>query len=530
MTSDEIKKIVENELPLAPDNVTEWIYDECVEHSFLIYKKDRIVCTRCGSEQEIPSGSWAGLHGHKGYICPCCGAESTILSAGRGRKKYRETFRIIIYVSSGRTVWASYWWIDADFEPFGQPKLSRCLKGIYRMDAEKQDYFKCDYNYWTGKEEWSRVEKVRIPGVPRGFYYSYWMKEPAYNNLYVYPYNLSKAFKGTDAKYLTTGKQLSLLEGPTEFHRYLALGLKYKSIELLMKSGFENLAIGKIRDYGSKAFNIRGDNLRKILRLPDRWIRKLRPMNPTNRELEVFQLLTEKEKEVITKPMIKDILHYYRSGYYSDSMTVKLINYRSTIEVYTPFLKWLKYIVSQETAKEEKKYGSNIHGDYLDYITTAEKLGMDITRKKILFPPDLKAAHDQVMEQYKAEENKIRDAAITMNARRIDYQTENLMIIPALTQEQLNQESAKLCHCVKTYGPKLEKGECWIFFIRHTGSPDEPFYTMETGIDGRLVQCRGLHNCNMSDEVHQFTEGFIKKLTAEVSRERREKGLICQTA
>lgn len=530
MTSEEIKEIVTRELPPAPDDVTDWIYNECVQNAFLIYRKDRVVCTRCGEEQEIPRGSWAGLHGVEYKCCPCCNTKATVLSAGRGRKKYRETFRIVIYVSQGRTVWASYWWIDANFEPFGKPHLSRCLKAIYRMDSEKQDYFRCDYDYWTGKEIWSRVEKVRIPGAPRGMYYSGWVKEPAYSSLFVYPHNLRTVFKNTDAKYLTTGKQLSCLGGPEEFHRYLALGLKYKSIELLMKSGFDELALSKIRDCGSNAFNIRGENLRKILRLPDRWIRKLSTINPTNRQLKLFQALTEQEKEVITEPMMRDMLDYYKPGHYSDSLEAKIIHYRADIEQYTPFLKWLKYIITQETAKEKKKYRSNIRGDYLDYISTAEKLGMDITRKRILFPPDLKTAHDETMEQYKAAEDQIRDAAIAMNARRIDYQNGDLVVIPALTQEQLNQESAKLCHCVKTYGSKLEKGECWIFFIRHIDSPDEPFYTMETGTDGRLVQCRGLHNCNMTDEVHQFTEGFIKTLIAEVRKERREKGILCQTA
>lgn len=529
MTSDEIRTLIEKKLPPAPNNITEWIYQECVQKAYLIYSKNKVICTRCGTEQTIPSGSWAGLHGQE-YCCPCCGAEATVLSAGRGRKKYRETFRIVIYVSRGKTVWASYWWIDADFTPFGQPELRRCLKAIYRLNSKHQDYFKHEVNYWSGNEYWEQVKEVKIPNVPRGMYFG-WYREPAYEPLYVYPYNLNKVFRNTDAKYLVYGDHLRKINGsPQNFHRYLALGLKYKSIELLMKSGFDNLANSKIIGHGSGAINIRGDNLRKILRLPDRWIKKLRPWNPSNMELKTFQALTEEEKAVITRELLKDMREYYSPGSYNDSLEAKLIKYRAGIEEYAPFLKWLKYIINQSWAQEEKRYRSNIRGDYLDYIGTCEKLGMDITKKKILYPEDLKTAHDEVMKRYKAEENKIRDAAITMNARRIDYRIGNLMIVPALTQEDLNQESAKLCHCVKTYGPKLEKGECWIFFIRHADDPNEPYYTMETDISGKLIQCRGKSNCSMTDEIKQFTDSFITTLSKEVKRERKEKGLLCQTA
>ena len=526
MTSDEIKELIEKNLPLAPDNVTEWIYSEVVEQAFLLYKGNKAVCTRCGTENEIEPGSFSGSHGMETW-CPCCDTKVKCLEGGRGRRKYLETFRILIYVSEGKTVWASHWYIDADFSPFGRPQLRRSLAAVYRLDAEHQDYFKKSYNYYSEKEYWETVKEVRIPNVPRGAWFE-WYSQPKYDRLLVYPYNLSEVFRNTDCRYLTTGEQLKHIDGPREFHRYLALGLKYRSIELLMKSGFDNLALSKIRGHASGAIYIRGQNLNKILRLPDRWIKKLRPRNPSNGELAVFQNLTEKEKEVITEPLLKDITQHYVSGNYSDTPAIKVINYRSQIENYAPFVKWLKYITAQNI--KPSKYGAHIHGDYMDYIKTAEKLGMDISKNKILYPPNLKAAHDSVMDSYKAAKDEIRDKAITMNARKMNFQNDSLMIIPALTQEDLNQESAKLCHCVKTYGEKLEKGICWIFFIRHTDTPNEPYYTLEADINGKLVQCRGLHNCSMTDEVKDFTDSFIKTLKAEVMKERREKGFLCQTA
>ena len=61
------------------------------------------------------------------------------------------------------------------------------------------------------------------------------------------------------------------------------------------------------------------------------------------------------------------------------------------------------------------------------------------------------------------------------------------MIVPAICQEDLNKESAKLHHCVKTYGEKLASGRCYIFFVREVSNPTEPYYTLETKSDRKSV-------------------------------------------
>ncbi len=166
--------------------------------------------------------------------------------------------------------------------------------------------------------------------------------------------------------------------------------------------------------------------------------------------------------------------------------------------------------------------------DYKDYFRIAMMLGMDVSKKSIRFPKDLKAAHDAVSSRFKAEKDAIKDAVIASKAWKTDYKSDTLMVVPAMSQEDLNKESAGLCHCVKTYGDKLMDGKTWIFFIRQRTAPDTPYYTLEASpIDGHMVQCRGDHNRSMTDEVATFTNKFIRHLQKEINTERR--ALKCQT-
>lgn len=49
-----------------------------------------------------------------------------------------------------------------------------------------------------------------------------------------------------------------------------------------------------------------------------------------------------------------------------------------------------------------------------------------------------------------------------------------------------------------------------IFFIRLEADPEKPFYTLEW--KGRVVQCRGFKNCDMTPEVKAFVKAFEQKM------------------
>ena len=144
-----------------------------------------------------------------------------------------------------------------------------------------------------------------------------------------------------------------------------------------------------------------------------------------------------------------------------------------------------------------------------------------------LFPKDFINAHDEMSKQY----IKFRDKQAIEETKRFNHllaklkkETEEaeamkldvagLFIRLPNRLEELKVEGEALHHCVGTYMEKVRKGETMIFFIRKKEEPDKPFYTLEWR--GKVIQCRGSHNCDMTPEVKAFTKVFEEKMKKEL--------------
>ena len=513
MTDEEIRKKVVAKMPKDLTDIEDFIRQQCIFGEYIFYdgKKNKAYCTACGSEYDLIPGEFSGMHGRKCECLLCGNTETIALSAGRGRQKLSEFFRLISYGRRGRTVWAALWEIEVNFEKYGAPEIRKHLRAIYRFNSKKQEEFKCDWGWFNGPH-WHEVKSIRVPAPPcaMGMWYT------KYDTTFGKVDNLQDVMEKSDLKYLHI-PELYLMT-PEESIMWLRDASKFKSVELLWKAGFKKLVEARMKDYAKNAVYWKADSLEKALRLPKRWIKYLRPLNPGNNELKAFQQLTEEEKRVAYWPVVREMAQYH--SYNGNT-------YRGEVEAIMPMRKWMQYIESQGADPDISH--PHFLGDYKDYIRIATMLGMDLSRKRIRFPKDLKAAHDEASSRYKAEKDSIKDAAIASAAWKTDYQDEALMVIPAMSQEDLNKESAVLNHCVHTYGDKLMNGRTWIFFIRQKTAPDIPYYTLEASpVDGHMVQCRGNHNKSMTDEVSRFTNKFISHLQKEIITERRT--MKCQTA
>lgn len=87
--------------------------------------------------------------------------------------------------------------------------------------------------------------------------------------------------------------------------------------------------------------------------------------------------------------------------------------------------------------------------------------------------------------------------------------------------EELKKEGEALHHCVGTYMERVRKGETMIFFIRRKEEPEKPYYTLEW--HGKVVQCRGSHNCDMTPEVKAFVQIFQEKMTEYASEPQKHR-------
>lgn len=513
MNKEEMAQLLQD-VPASNPSMEEWIYTVCIRGGYIIYdsRKNKAVCTRCGSEWELYPGEYSRMHG-MGERCPCCGEVGILLAAGRGRSKYTEYLRVLSFACYEGTLYAFLNSIVARFETFGRPTLYNSLDEVYIINKDEQTRWHRSSSYY-GDITYERINNLKVPN-PQGTIYGC----SKYRD-YAYTYGLNEMIAESDCRYLVQApalKECSDMDLPT----VLGTMMQYQSLELLDKAGFGRIAKHKIEGCGSRAVNWRANNLEKILKLPMGDVRKLREWNPDIRALEIYQKLAPEERRIVTKGVLRDMIGY--EGHYM--RTRNSVTYKEAVEKYMPIDKWMRWAATQSHYMDDSH--PHLLRDYTDYMEACEKLGRDIKKKSVLRPKDLTEAHDEAASSLKIERNAMIDKAIAENSRSEDFEAFNLIIRSATCQEDLNKESAKLGHCVKTYGDKVARGDCYIFFVRHAEAPDIPFYTLETTPTGKLVQCRGQHNCSMTDEVKLFTDAFVRKLEAEIRKEEKEK---CLTA
>lgn len=156
------------------------------------------------------------------------------------------------------------------------------------------------------------------------------------------------------------------------------------------------------------------------------------------------------------------------------------------------------------------------YSDYKDYISWCRELGKDMNDKRIVYPNDPRTAHDETYEEKILFENqvfneKIHEYAIEMN--KYTYSNKKLIIRPAVSSDELVNESKVLNHCVRTYASKMAERKTCIFVIRTLEEQEKPYVTLELK-DTEIMQCRAANNARPNDEVLKFVRdwGMINKL------------------
>ncbi|MHC1722767.1 MAG: PcfJ domain-containing protein [Aminipila sp.] len=500
----EIPKEV-RELPKAPKGVQEWIIKDVVEKAYIIFnKKDKkAVCTRCG--HTFGTDELGEIKHNQKDICPDCKNEITYKAYGIGRKNLTEQTRVLTFAKKGKSIYGVLTEVDIEFDDY-KPNLFIWQSAVYKFNSKGRIYYKHHPGWCWGAESWEKYKEPKVPAIPHIGLYR--LKR---DGLHVYTDNFKSLFKNTDLQYAYIPQFINKLDG-FELIRYMDLSLKYQSIELLQKSGFESLAYNKLNGETSRAINWRGKDLRKVLKLNMAEIRKFRDQAINAIELEIYQ--EYRKQGVLLEIDEINLIHW------AYSYTV------SAIEEVTTLVKAAKYI-----AHQNKNYQmQNRLDDYKDYIEDCKKLGLDIRKNSILFPLDFYKTHMELVDKIQAVNDKKINSKIKKIVKQAEdvtkeYLFRNLRIQAATTAGELREESAQLGHCVKGYANKIANGEGLIFFIRKINNPKASYYTLELKYDlkmWKMVQCRGKKNCNMTDEVKEFVDRWMAEVVNAKPKKRKK--------
>ncbi len=184
---------------------------------------------------------------------------------------------------------------------------------------------------------------------------------------------------------------------------------------------------------------------------------------------------------------------------------------------YTTAHKLMKYADAQfdllhpRDTKGRYRGHQDVVSEYRDYLDMCAKLDYAAKSKSVLFPKNLKKAHDRAAKQLKLQKDELARRNFEEAYRRItghlDFTCGGLQVVYPKSLKALAEEGSALQHCVVNYGNRIANRECIVLFLRRCSEPEKPFYTIEVR-DGHITQLRGLQNCAPTPEVQRFANAW----------------------
>lgn len=509
------------------------------EDDVLLYKKGNVrgTCYLCGhtvrtdQEHRFIQGGRA--------TCPNCGRRVRCFME-TSESFATDTVENVATIQLGTdsaTLFVRQWRLLRPSDPAKlRDNTAGCLKEVARYavrgnrvakwqrEAKEACYMRA-YRYDIGG--WARVKNVSE--VYDGSYYFY------------IPQNWAEILATTSMKYMNmaeydTPRRRDGRRG-TNMIRFLMDWARYPTIELLWKAGYTQLVDERVTNQLTKETRntIRWSkgSLQAAFPFP---LRLLRAKKPKEWEMEDVQkvenlwdrvargLATEQDIPLLVNCPAKLVEIDAALHYAKPRQVVKYITRQQA-------LLDEDYVRRKEEAKRNHQSAYIRHeraGEtYRDYLAECLKLHLNMKDKQVLFPADLKAAHQRTITMVKYEASKKKEAAYQQAVQKLErlaWEKDGLLIRPAATVRELIAEGEALHHCVGGYADRVAKGETAIFLIRRVEEPEKPFYTLELR-EGQVIQCRTAYNKGYEQDrrVVDFVQGWLAKVILRSRKKNKKK-------
>lgn len=498
-------------VPALPRDLKGFIHREVMpQYIFYDYQRkgpEHAFCTACRHEVSIA----AAKHNTSG-ICPHCKKKILFKSRGkRGRVFDRATVQVLQKAEVNglvlRIIKVYRAFVDSDiinhFETWENARqfITLSSSGQCSIDAyyyhhkAEYDLTPWCYGYRPVLYPWQDNFTADMSGV-------------------LYQRNLSDTLKDTPWAYsqLEAFSDIASFSGVATF---LSAYIKRPKIEHLIKMKLYCLVSSII--YGGysysalQAINFNGENMRAILGIDRSYFPLLRELNPSIDQLHLIRQLLQADH----KPSTEQIKWFIASKISNADAAKELLAHMSVHK--------LQRYVEQQFAPEDEAalkrvdyYKMNtLITDYHDYLCMCKELQYDLKNSFILFPRELKAAHDSVAKTLKDKRTAEQEKAIADSfdewQKRYQYQSKELMMIPPHSAKEIVDEGVALHHCVRHYVKKVAEKESVILFVRSVDEPDKSLCTVEVK-DGQVTQARGFDNAEPPAQITAFIEQWKQRV------------------
>ena len=498
-------------VPVLPRDLKGFIHREVMpQYIFYDYQRKapgHAYCTACRHEVRIA----AAKHNTSG-LCPRCKKKITFKCRGRrGRIFDRATVQVLQKAEGNglvlRIIKVYRSFADSDipnhFEIWENARQFITLSSSGQCSVDAYYYhYKAGYDltpwcngYRPVFDRWKYNFTADMSGV-------------------LYQRNLSDTLKDTPWAY----SQLEAFSGIASFSgvaTFLSAYIKRPKIEHLIKMKLYRLVSGII--YGGysysalQAINFNGENMRAILGIDRPYFPLLRELNPSIDQLHLIRQLLQADH----KPSTEQIKWFIASKISNADAAKELLAHMSVHKLQ-------RYVEQQFAPKDEAAlkrvdyYKMNtLITDYHDYLCMCKELQYDLKNSFILFPRELKAAHDSVAKTLKDKRTAEHEKAIAGSfdewQKRYQYQSKELMMIPPHSAKEIVDEGAALHHCVRLYVKNVAEKKSVILFVRSVDEPDKSLCTVEVK-DGQVTQARGFDNEEPPAQITAFIEQWKQRV------------------
>ena len=498
-------------VPALPRDLKGFVHLEVMpQYIFYDYQRKApgyAYCTACRHEVRIA----AAKHNTSG-LCPRCKKKITFKCRGRrGRIFDRETVQVLQKAEGNglvlRIIKVYRSFADSDipnhFEIWENARQFITLSSSGQCSVDAYYYhYKAEYDltpwcngYRPVFDQWKYNFTADMSGV-------------------LYQRNLSDTLKDTPWAY----SQLEAFSGIASFSgvaTFLSAYIKRPKIEHLIKMKLYRLVSGII--YGGysysalQAINFNGENMRAILGIDRPYFPLLRELDPSIDQLHLIRQLLQADH----KPSTEQIKWFIANKISNADAAKELLAHMSVHK--------LQRYVEQQFAPEDEAalkrvdyYKINtLITDYHDYLCMCKELQYDVKNSFILFPRELKAAHDSVAKTLKDKRTAEHEKAIAGSfdewQKRYQYQSKELMMIPPHSAKEIVNEGAALHHCVSLYVKNVAEKKSVILFVRSVDEPDKSLCTVEVK-DGQVTQARGFGNEEPPEQITAFIEQWKQRV------------------
>lgn len=308
--------------------------------------------------------------------------------------------------------------------------------------------------------------------------WSYYYQGYSYTVGYIFPNNIKRLLKGTKYQYCQLWKLVTKVD-PFDlvdlFQR--CLNDYFMTFELLVKLRLYNLSLCSNR-FGStkKTFEERFGVPKYLLGFMQR-------NNITYEELDVLRAC-----KIPNIRLLKALQGCHN---------LLWLSYRIDF-----LIAWRKGLLSYSTEHE-----------YKDYLQFAIQLGYDMKDKKILYPDDLREAHDKLQKLLevcrKEANNRLMKERYEILKNNI-YKTKKFIIYPASSGDELVDESMQQNNCVKSYIERVALSECDIYFMRLNSDREHSLVTVEVR-NNKVVQAKTKYNNVPTKEQWNFLKRWEQR-------------------